>query len=134
MEKYQVIFYDDYEEIPYTEQYFNSKIEAEKWAEEMEFDEQDIRYNPETGDDEYYTKYSYHNPQDKQNYSGYTVEPVTGNTLNEEFLRMQKLAGLITEEEYKTQSQELDLMDLSNKISKKCDLIKQHLKDQGYDV
>jgi hypothetical protein len=23
---------------------------------------------------------------------------------------------------------------LSNKISKKCDLIKQHLKDQGYDV
>jgi hypothetical protein len=54
--------------------------------------------------------------------------------LNQEFLHMQKLAGLITEEEYKTQSQELDLMDLSNKISKKCDLIKQHLKDQGYDI
>jgi hypothetical protein len=54
--------------------------------------------------------------------------------LNEEFLHMQKLAGLITEEEYKTQSQELDLMNLSNKISKKVDLIKQHLKDQGYDV
>jgi hypothetical protein len=53
---------------------------------------------------------------------------------NKEFLHMQKLAGLITEEEYKTQSQELDLMNLSNKISKKCDLIKQHLKDQGYDV
>jgi hypothetical protein len=54
--------------------------------------------------------------------------------LNQEFLHMQKLAGLITEEEYKTQSQELDLMNLSNKISKKVDLIKQHLKDQGYDV
>lgn len=54
--------------------------------------------------------------------------------LNEEFLHMQKLAGLITEEEYKTQSQELDLMNLSNKISKKVDLIKQHLKDQGYDI
>jgi hypothetical protein len=54
--------------------------------------------------------------------------------LTQEFLHMQKLAGLITEEEYKTQSQELDLMNLSNKISKKCDLIKQHLKDQGYDV
>jgi hypothetical protein len=53
---------------------------------------------------------------------------------NQEFLHMQKLAGLITEEEYKTQSQELDLMNLSNKISKKFDLIKQHLKDQGYDV
>jgi hypothetical protein len=54
--------------------------------------------------------------------------------LNEEFLHMQKLAGLITEEEYKVQSQELDLMNLSNKISKKVDLIKQHLKNQGYDV
>ena len=54
--------------------------------------------------------------------------------LNQEFLHMQKLAGLITEEEYKTQSQELDLMNLSNKISKKVDLIKQYLKDQGYDV
>jgi hypothetical protein len=53
---------------------------------------------------------------------------------NQEFLYMQKLAGLITEEEYKTQYQELDLMNLSNKISKKVDLIKQHLKDQGYDV
>jgi hypothetical protein len=53
---------------------------------------------------------------------------------NQEFLHMQKLAGLITEEEYKTQSQKLDLINLSNKISKKCDLIKQHLKDQGYDV
>jgi hypothetical protein len=47
---------------------------------------------------------------------------------------MQKLAGLITEEEYKVQSQELDLINLSNKISKKVDLIKQHLKNQGYDV
>lgn len=54
--------------------------------------------------------------------------------LIQEFLHMQKLAGLITEEEYKTQSQELDLMNLSNKISKKVDLIKQHLKDQGYDI
>jgi hypothetical protein len=54
--------------------------------------------------------------------------------LNQEFLHMQKLANLITEEEYKTQSQELDLMNLSNKISKKVDLIKQHLKDQGYDI
>ncbi len=54
--------------------------------------------------------------------------------LIQEFLHMQKLAGLITEEEYKTQSQKLDLINLSNKISKKCDLIKQHLKEQGYDI
>ena len=54
--------------------------------------------------------------------------------LIQEFLHMQKLAGLITEEEYKTPSQELDLINLSNKIFKKCNLIKQHLKEQGYNV
>jgi hypothetical protein len=53
---------------------------------------------------------------------------------NQEFLYMQKLAGLITEEEYKIQSQKSDLINLSNKISKKCNLIKQHLKEQGYDI
>lgn len=133
MEKYQVIFSDDYgDDTPYTEQYFDSKEEAIKWAVGFEYDEQEIRYNSQTGGDEFYTKYSFYNPQDKQIYQGYTIELV--NELNEEFIRMQKLAGLITEEEYKTQSQELDLMNLSNKISKKCNLIKQHLKDQGYDI
>jgi len=92
MEKYQVIFYDDVEDVPYTEQYFDSKIEAEKWAEEQEFDIQDIKYNPETMGDEFYTVYYYHNPQDKQNYEGYEVKLV--NELSEEFIRMQKLAGL----------------------------------------
>jgi hypothetical protein len=110
MEKYQVIFYDDGEDIPYTEQYFDSKIEAEKWAEGQEFDVQDIKYNPETMGDEFYTIYSYHNPEDKQNYTGYTVEPIEVENLNEEFLRMQKLAGLITEEEYKSKIPKLDLM------------------------
>jgi hypothetical protein len=93
MEKYQVIFYDESEDVPYTEQYFDSKIEAEKWAEEQEFEEEDIKYNPETMDDEFYTGYSYHNPEDKQNYKGYDVKLV--NELNEEFIRMQKLAGII---------------------------------------
>ena len=130
MEKYQVIFYGYDEEVPYTEQYFNSKIEAEKWAEEKEWNDQ-VEF---WGDDgpEYKTEFYYHNPQDKQNYTGYEVRLV--NELNEEFLRMQKLAGLITEEEYKAKFQELDLMNLSNKISKKVDLIKQSLKNQGYDI
>ena len=55
-------------------------------------------------------------------------------TPNQEFLYMQKLAGLITEEEYKTQSQELDLINLSNRMAKKWDVIKQHIKNQGYDI
>jgi hypothetical protein len=63
------------------------------------------------------------------------MEPDNKNIpYNQEFLHMQKLAGLITEEEYKSQSQELDLMNLSNKITKKWGVIKQHLKDQGYDI
>jgi hypothetical protein len=130
MKKYQVIFYDSYDEVPYTEQYFNSKIEAEKWVEDNEWDKQ-VEFWGDNGP-EYKTQYYYHNPQDQQNYTGYEIKLIS--ELNEEFLRMQKLAGLITEEEYKAKFQELDLMNLSNKISKKVDLIKQHLKNQGYDI
>ena len=54
--------------------------------------------------------------------------------LSESFIRMQKLAGLITEQEYKSLSKEIDLMNLSNSISEKCKLIKQSIKDQGYDI
>jgi HJR/Mrr/RecB family endonuclease len=54
--------------------------------------------------------------------------------ITEEFLYMQKLAGIITEEEYTNQSKELKLKNLSEKISEKVNVIKQHLKDQGYDV
>jgi hypothetical protein len=51
----------------------------------------------------------------------------------EEYLRMQKLAGVITESEYTSLSREIDLKNLSERISEKCELIKQSLKDQGYD-
>jgi hypothetical protein len=54
--------------------------------------------------------------------------------LNEEFIRMQKFAGIITEEEYQTLSREIGLKEISEKISRKCDLIKQSLKDQGYGI
>ena len=54
--------------------------------------------------------------------------------ITEEFLYMQKLAGILTEEEYTHQSKELKLKNLSEKISEKINIIKQHLKDQGYDV
>jgi HJR/Mrr/RecB family endonuclease len=54
--------------------------------------------------------------------------------ITEEFIYMQKLAGIITEEEYTNQSKELKLKNLSEKISEKVNVIKQHLKDQGYDV
>jgi hypothetical protein len=125
MEKYQVIFYGDGEDIPYTEQYFNSKIEAEKWAEEQEWDEQVEFWGD--NDPEYKTQYYYHNPQNQQNYTGYGVELANG--LNEEFIRMQKLAGLMTEEEYKAK---LWYKQYTGNISKALNDLKQTLKNEGY--
>jgi len=87
MKKYKVIFYDGYDEVPYTEQYFDSEIEAENWLNDQKSYSDD------------YFEVDYYNPQDKQKYIGYKINPI--NELNEEFIRMQKLAGLITEEEYK---------------------------------
>jgi len=52
-------------------------------------------------------------------------------SLNKEFFRMQKIAGLITEEEYKAR---LWYKKYSENISKALDKLKQTLKDEGYDV
>jgi len=74
-QKYQVIFYDvNHEETP-VKQLFNSKEEAEKWADDYEYDYQDIAIN-DRGDDEWKTFYKFHNPEDKETYSGYEVKPV----------------------------------------------------------
>jgi predicted NBD/HSP70 family sugar kinase len=51
--------------------------------------------------------------------------------LNEEFLHMQKLAGLITEEEYKAH---LWYDQYLKNISKALDNLKQTLNNEGYDV
>lgn len=50
--------------------------------------------------------------------------------LNEEFLHMQKLAGLITEEEFKAR---LWYKQYSENISKALNDLKQTLKDEGYN-
>ena len=78
---------------------------------------------------EWKTVYYYHNPEDKENYTGYTIEPVLQN-ISEEFYRMQKFAGLITEEEFKAK---LWYKQYSENISKALDDLKQTLKDEGYD-
>ena len=121
MKKYQLIFHDDYITTPVM-QLFTSEFEAENWANDQKSYSDDY-------DDVYY-----YNPEDGESiYTSFTIEPIEVENLNEEFLRMQKLAGLITEEEYKYKSQELDLINLSDKITKKWDIIKQHIKNQGYD-
>jgi hypothetical protein len=50
--------------------------------------------------------------------------------INEEFLHMQKLAGLITEEEFKAR---LWYKQYSENISKALNDLKQTLKDEGYN-
>ena len=72
--KYQVVFYDDYTETP-VKQLFDSKEEAEKWADGMEYDFQDIVIN-DRGDDEWKTFYKFHNPEDKETYNGYEVKQI----------------------------------------------------------
>ncbi len=117
MEKYQVVFKDDYLNPIIFNHIFNSEGEAEDWVNDQKSYSDD------------YDDISYFNPEDKQNYTGYTIEPVSQN-LSEEFYRMQKLAGLITEEEYKAR---LWYKQYSENISKALDDLKQTLKDEGYD-
>jgi hypothetical protein len=50
---------------------------------------------------------------------------------NKKFLHMQKLAGLITEEEYKAR---LWYKQYSENISKALDDLKQTLSNEGYNV
>lgn len=73
-ELWQVIFRDDEgNEVPYTDETFNSKIEAERWTEKQEWDEQVEVY--QDGDYRFITKYHFHNPQDGENYTNYEVIP-----------------------------------------------------------
>ena len=54
--------------------------------------------------------------------------------LDESFLRMQKMAGIITEEEYNNAIHVSTLKDFSEKISSGVSKIKQMLRDEGYNV
>jgi hypothetical protein len=112
--KYQVIFYDDYTETP-VKQLFNSKEEAEKWADDLEYDFQDIVIN-DRGDDEWKTFYKFHNPEDKEVYNGYKIKPI--NSLNE------------------SQKNEIrqEMSSLLKEAKKRTEIIKQQLRREGYNV
>jgi hypothetical protein len=88
MEKYQVIFVDYYNRETLYNEYFESERKAEDWVNDLKSYSDD------------YFEVNYYNPEDKLKYSGYRIEEIPSE-LNEEFYKMQKLAGLITEEEYK---------------------------------
>jgi len=75
--KYQVVFisYSD-EEVPYTEQYFDSYEEASAWVDGYEAYEYEEVWNSASQDYEYEKVFNYYNPQDKQVYSGYDIKQV----------------------------------------------------------
>jgi phosphatidate phosphatase PAH1 len=119
MKKYQVIFHTDYVTTP-TKQLFNSEREAENW----------VNDNKSYSDD--YNDIYYYNPEDEEDiYTSFEVRPIEINKLNEEFLHMQKLAGLITEEEYKAR---LWYKQYSENLSRNLEDLKQLLLKKGYDI
>jgi hypothetical protein len=95
-EKFQVIFYDTTgDEVP-VKQSFNSKEEAEKWADDLEYDFNDIVIDDD-GNDTWKTMYRYYNPEDKEsNYTGYEIRPYSGEPLKEETTTfLYKLEGIL---------------------------------------
>lgn len=83
-ENWQVIFYDDYSEVPYTIETFPSKDAAETWADGHEYTYNDEWYNPVTSDYEFKDWHKFHNPEDKESYNGYDVKQVNSKTLKTE--------------------------------------------------
>jgi hypothetical protein len=87
-QKWQIIFYDDYTDTP-VKQLFDSKQEAERWADSVEYDYQDIIIN-DRGDDEWKTFYKFHNPEDKETYNGYDVKSVENLSESQNFNPVNK--------------------------------------------
>lgn len=70
--KYEVVFYDYSDDEIVVKQKFNTESEAEQWAIDLEYDFQDIAID-ENGNDYWKTFYRYYNPEDNENYFGYSV-------------------------------------------------------------
>jgi hypothetical protein len=100
MEKYQVIFVKYYgEEDPYSK-FFSSEWEAEDWVNDLKSYSDD------------YDEVDFFNPETNQRYPGYKIEKINPQMTNEQ-LRMQMLAGVITESQYKSRLEEVK--DISKK-------------------
>jgi ribosomal protein L31E len=54
--------------------------------------------------------------------------------MDKEFLYMQKLAGLITENEYQINLDKIKMEEFAKRISKGVEDIKKMLEDEGYDI
>lgn len=126
--KYQVIFLDFGEvEVPY-EKLFNSYNEASNWVETIQSLPDD--------EDELEAYYEYYNPEDKNKYQSYLIKPIE-QPLDESLLKMQKLAGIITEQEYNTlikEEKRRGLDEWINNLITQTEELKQLMRKKGYDV
>ena len=105
--KWQVIWHDIDGDDTIDEKIFNSKQEADKYADSFEYDYQDIEINKD-GEDEWKTFYRFFNPKDRHMpYYGYRVEPIL-NINESSFEKLYKIEGLlVTNKQVLTQSQVL---------------------------
>ena len=72
--KFEVVFYNDWNEFV-VNQKVDSEIDANKWANELEFDYQDIAIDKD-GNDFWKTIYRYYNPEDKELYNGFYINKI----------------------------------------------------------
>jgi hypothetical protein len=94
-EKFQVIFRDINSEETPVKQLFNSQKEAQDWVDSNEWEENHEFFNRD-GEEEFGTRSRYYNPEDKDNYFGYDIEPVKGDSLKEETTSfLYKLEGIL---------------------------------------
>ena len=71
--KYEIIFFSSItEEEIIIKQKFNTIPEANKWANELEFNYNGIAID-ENGNDYWETYYRYHNPENHENYTSFEV-------------------------------------------------------------
>jgi len=110
--KYKVIFRDYGDEEYPVNKIFDSEDEAENWAESNKWEEHGIEeYDPKINDYVFKTRVMYYNPENKENYFGYHIEPISrvNESLNESIMKSHY-----------------------EKISSKIDHIMKKLKDRGY--
>lgn len=110
--KYRVVFRDYGDQEYPTSKIFDSEIEAQAWVESNEREESGLEeYDPRIEDYAFTTRIRYNNPEDKENYFGYDIEPISrmNESLNEPIMKSHY-----------------------EKISNKIDHIMIKLKDRGY--
>lgn len=70
--KYEVVFYDYSDDEIVVNQKFDTESDAEKWADGLKYDYEDIAID-QYGNDYWKTFYRYYNPEDNESYFNYSV-------------------------------------------------------------